>query len=562
MNFKRELAAALAKCLNINEELESAIEIPPSPEMGDFAFPCFRLAKTLKKAPPAIAQELELALKNHGMPSFIADVKIAGAYLNFYVCKKAYAKEVIQEALEKGENYGKTNAGNGKTVVIDFSSPNIAKPFHVGHLRSTVIGHSLYRLYSACGYNCVGINHLGDWGTQFGKLMVAYRLWGSGEEDITSLNKLYVKFHEEAKENPALDDEARHWLIKMQDGDEEALSLWRRFHDISMKEFDAIYKRLGVTFDSTKGESFYTDYMPAVVEELKQKSLLEESEGAMVVNLEDAKMSPCLILRRDGGSLYPTRDIAAALYRKKTYNFDLCLYITAFDQNLHFAQWFKVVEKMGYPWATNLVHVPFGLVTLETGKLSTRAGNVVLMEDLLNESVKKTADIIQEKNPNLENKDEVAAQVGIGAVIFHDLYNNRIKDVVFSWERMLSFEGETGPYVQYAHARACSVLLKATDNSTTMVDFDALTDDASFETIKTLSGFSDKIMAAASKNEPYIVARFLVALAQSFNRFYHENPILTSEGPTREARLALVRCVKQVLAAGLTLLGMESPEKM
>ena len=310
--------------------------------------------------------------------------------------------------------------------------------------------------------------------------------------------------------------------------------------------------------------------MPAVVEELKEKKLLEESDGAMVVNLEDSKMPPCLILRRDGGSLYPTRDIAAALYRKKEYNFDLCLYVTAFDQNLHFAQWFKVVEKMSYSWASNLVHVPFGLVTLESGKLSTRAGNVVLMEDLLNESIQKTADIIREKNPSLENKDEVAAQVGIGAVIFHDLYNNRIKDVVFSWERMLNFEGETGPYVQYAHARASSVLAKmpvqaafgqnkGTDNAPS---FNSLTDDASFETIKALSEFPDKIIAAVSKNEPYIVARYLVALAQSFNKFYHENPVLTSVGPTREARLTLVHCVKQVLATGLNLLGMEAPEKM
>ncbi|WP_312061458.1 arginine--tRNA ligase, partial [Anaerotignum sp.] len=451
-------------------------------------------------------------------------------------------------------------------VVIDYSSPNIAKPFHVGHLRSTVIGNAIYKIYEALGYNCEGVNHLGDWGTQFGKLIVAYHNWGSKEavesQGIQELMRIYVKFHDEAEKNPALDDEARLWFVKMQEGDEEALTLWRWFYDISIKEFERVYKMLGVKFDAYTGESFYNDKMAPVVEELKEKNILKESEGAMIVDLEHKNMAPCLIIRKDGGTLYATRDITAALYRKKTYNFDKCIYLTALDQNLHFAQWFEVIHLMGYDWYKDLIHVPFGLVSLDSGKLSTRHGNVILMEDLLNQAIGETKKIIEEKNPSLENKEEVAKQVGIGAVIFNDLYNGRIKDVVFSWERMLNFDGETGPYVQYTHARACSILKRAGEINLSDIHFDALSDEASLDICKLLETYPEKIKDAANKLEPSVVTRHLVAIAQAFNKFYHDNPILNSEEDVRQARLAVVVAVKTVMKEGLRLLGIDAPEQM
>ena len=495
MDFKAEIASAIAQTLDIdkNDVLE-AVEIPPDKAMGDYAYPCFRLAKVLRKAPPLIAADLAEKIQ---LPSFVKEVKVVGAYLNFFTDKSVFAETIISKVFAEKENYGKSKEGEGKNIVIDYSSPNIAKPFHVGHLRSTVIGNAIYKIYEFLGYNCVGINHLGDWGTQFGKLITAYKMWGNAEavekDGISELMRIYVKFHEEAEKDPSLNDTARAWFVKMQDGDEEAISLWKWFKDISLKEFERVYKTLDVSFDSYAGESFYNDKMAAVVEELKEKNLLKESNGAMIVDLEDAKMPPCLIIRSDGGTLYATRDITAALYRKKTYDFEKCIYVTAIDQNLHFAQWFKVIEKMGYDWYKNLVHVPFGLVSLESGKLSTRKGNVVLMEDLLSEAVKKTAAIIEEKNPNLPNKEEVAKEVGIGAVIFDDLYNGRIKDIVFSWEKMLSFEGETGPYVQYTNARACSVLRKAEEEADGNVDFSLLTDDVTVEVIKLIASFNDKV---------------------------------------------------------------------
>ena len=452
--------------------------------------------------------------------------------------------------------------------MIDYSSPNIAKPFHVGHLRSTVIGNAIYKIHEELGYHCEGINHLGDWGTQFGKLIVAYKKWGSKEavekDGIQELMRIYVKFHDEAEKHPELkmDDEARLWFVKMQEGDEEALTLWKWFYDISIKEFERVYEMLGVKFDAYTGESFYNDKMDAVVQELKDKNLLKESEGAMIVDLEDKNMPPCLIIRKDGGTLYATRDITAALYRKKTYNFDKCIYLTALDQNLHFAQWFEVIHKMGYDWYKDLIHVPFGLVSLDSGKLSTRHGHVVLMEDLLNQACAETKRIIEEKNPNLENKEEIAKQVGIGAVIFNDLYNTRIKDVVFSWERMLNFDGETGPYVQYTHARACSILKRAGEPDFSDIHFEALSDEASLDVCKLLEAFPDKIKDAAAKLEPSVVTRHLVAIAQAFNKFYHDNPILSSEPEVRQARLAIVFSVKTVLKKGLALLGIEAPEQM
>lgn len=564
MDFKAEIASAIAQTLDIdkNDVLE-AVEIPPDKAMGDYAYPCFRLAKVLRKAPPLIAADLAEKIQ---LPSFVKEVKVVGAYLNFFTDKSVFAETIISKVFAEKENYGKSKEGEGKNIVIDYSSPNIAKPFHVGHLRSTVIGNAIYKIYEFLGYNCVGINHLGDWGTQFGKLITAYKMWGNAEavekDGISELMRIYVKFHEEAEKDPSLNDTARAWFVKMQDGDEEAISLWKWFKDISLKEFERVYKTLDVSFDSYAGESFYNDKMAAVVEELKEKNLLKESNGAMIVDLEDAKMPPCLIIRSDGGTLYATRDITAALYRKKTYDFEKCIYVTAIDQNLHFAQWFKVIEKMGYDWYKNLVHVPFGLVSLESGKLSTRKGNVVLMEDLLSEAVKKTAAIIEEKNPNLPNKEEVAKEVGIGAVIFDDLYNGRIKDIVFSWEKMLSFEGETGPYVQYTNARACSVLRKAEEEADGNIDFSLLTDDVTVEVIKLIASFNDKVKDAAERYEPSVVSRYLVDLAQAFNKFYHDNSILNAEENTRKARLAVVKAVSLVLTSGLALLGIKAPEQM
>ncbi len=566
MDFAMEIASLIAKAADMEpESIREAIEVPANKEMGDYAFPCFKLAKTMRKAPQMIAQELKDKLEK---PDFIADIQVVGAYINFFADKTSFVREVMGKVLDKDEDYIKSNMGEGKTIVIDYSSPNIAKPFHVGHLRSTVIGNALYNIYKALGYNCVGVNHLGDWGTQFGKLIVAYKKWGDKEtverEDIKELSRIYVKFHEEAEKDPSLNDEARHWLVKMQEGDSEALELWKWFVDISMKEFNRIYDRLHISFDSYAGESFYNDKMQAVVDELKEKGLLKESEGAQIVDLEEYNMPPCLILRSDGGTLYPTRDIAAALYRKKTYNFYRDIYVTALDQNLHFAQWFKVLELMGYDWAKDeLVHVPFGLVSLGDGKLSTRKGHVVLMEDILNAAVEKTSGIIEEKNPDLPNKDEISEQVGIGAVIFNDLYNSRIKNVVFDLERMLSFEGETGPYVQYTHARACSILRKVgVEKPEKDIDCSLISDEASVNICKVLSDLPSKLVDAADKYEPYILTRHIVEICKAFNKFYNENNIMGSEGEIKKARLAVVYAVKSAIAQSLALLGIAAPEQM
>lgn len=566
MDFKHEAALLIASAaeLDIND-IEGFIEIPAKPEMGDYAFPCFKLAKTMRKAPNMIAADICAKIQEN---SCFSKIEPVAAYINFFTDKSVYAKSVMKKIIAEGESYGMTSSGNGKTIVIDYSSPNIAKPFHVGHLRSTVIGAALYRIFEKMGYKCVGINHLGDWGTQFGKLIQAYKLWGSKEDieskGISELTRIYVKFHEEAEKDPSLDDLARAWFVKMQEGDEEALSLWKWFYDISIKEFERVYDKLGVKFDHYTGESFYNDKMAPVVQELKDKGLLTESNGAMIVDLDDAKMPPCLIIRTDGGTLYATRDITAALYRKNTFDFDKSLYVTAIDQNLHFAQCFKVIEKMGYKWSEDLVHIPFGLVSLEDGKLSTRKGKVVLMEDLLDEAVKKTMGIINDKNPELPDKEEVAKEVGIGAVIFDDLYNGRIKDIVFSWDRMLNFDGETGPYVQYTHARACSVLKKAgyDDTMKNNIDYSVLVDDASVDVCKTLASYSDKIIEAAGRYEPSVIARYLVDLSQAFNKFYHDNIILTDEIEVRKARLAVVDAVRLVIKSGLAILGIKAPVQM
>ncbi|MCD7856088.1 MAG: arginine--tRNA ligase [Clostridiales bacterium] len=566
MDFKQKIAELIAQAAEQPvETIFSGIEIPKA-AMGDYAYPCFKLSKALRKAPPLIASEISSKIEK---PDFIEKIEIVGGYLNFFVNKSAIGSAVLDKILSEGEDYIRSEEGRGKTAVVDYSSPNIAKPFHIGHLRSTVIGNSICRIYDTLGWKTVGINHLGDWGTQFGKLISAYTRWGKKEDveekGISELNRLYVLFHSEAEKNPELNDEARENLVKMQNGDEEALSLWKWFVDISMREFQRVYDMLDITFDACTGESFYNDKMPAVVEEIKSKGILKESDGAMIVDLSDYKMPPCLILRRDGGTLYPTRDITAALYRKKTYDFSKCIYVTAIDQNLHFAQWFKVLELMGYDWAKDeLVHVPFGLVSLgNAGKLSTRTGNVVLMEDVLKEAISKTKAIIEEKNPDLENKDQVASEVGIGAVIFDNMYNGRIKNIAFDWNKILNFEGETGPYVQYTHARACSLLKKAGfEKPTEKVDYSEISDPSSQALIKALGDLPCKISEAAEKYEPYIISRQLIEICRSFNRFYRDNSVLGSEGAARNARLSLVWAAKTAIKSGLYLLGIKAPEQM
>ncbi len=562
MDFKKNIAILINKEIQGDlEEILNAIEIPSSQKLGDYAYPTFKLAKVFRKAPNIIASEIAEKLEK---PDFIEKIEVAGAYINFFVSSSALGKYTIESVLEQKDKFGFSNVGGGKTVVIDYSSPNIAKTFHIGHLRSTIIGNALYNIYNAMGYKSYGINYLGDWGTQFGKLIVAYKKWGNKQliekDGITELTKIYVKFHDEAEKDDSLNDLAREYLVKMQNGDEESLELWKWFKEISLVEFEKIYKRLDVTFDSYKGESFYNDKMMPVVEELRQKNLLQKSDGATIVDLEQHNMPPCLILRSDGGTLYPTRDIASALYRKENYNFEKAIYITALDQRLHFAQWFKVVELMGYEWANNLEHVGFGLVSLETGKMSSRRGVVILMEELLNEAVSKTLDIINENNPNLENKEKVAEDVGIGAVVFNGLYNSRIKDVVFSWENVLSFEGETGPYVQYTYARANSVINKIGGVDFSKVDFNQL--EEAKEVLKLAYSFKDKIIEAGNKNEPYIVTRHLVDIASAFNKFYHNNIINVEDETIKNTRGAVAHLAKTVLENGLTLIGLKCPTRM
>ena len=543
------------------EEILSLIEIPPKADMGDFAFPCFKLAKVYRKAPQMIASELKEKI---GQVDFLSKVECMGAYLNFYVNKQEMARQII-ENYKTRENYGGAEEKNGKTICIDYSSPNVAKNFHVGHLRTTIIGNSLNNIYRKLGYDVVRINHLGDWGTQFGKLIVAYKRWGSEqaveEKGISELMRIYVKFHEEAEKDESLNDEARAWFAKMEHGDEEALSIWRWFREISLKEFMRVYRMLDIDFDSYDGESFYNDKMAAVIEELREKGLIKVSQGAQIVDLEEYGMPPCLITKKDGSSLYATRDITAALYRKNTYHFDKCLYVTGLEQKLHFAQWFKVIELMGYDWSKDLYHVPYGLVSLKGGKLSTRKGNIIYAEDILNESIQKTRSIIEEKNPNIPDKEEVSRQVGIGAIIFNDLYNQRIKDVVFDWDKLLNFDGETGPYVQYTYARAASVLRKIGER-TEKIDYDVLSDDTSMALIKEIERYPQVVQDAADKMEPYIISRYVIALAQQFNKFYHDCQINVPEDNVRNTRANIVAIVKTIIKDALGLLGIKCPEQM
>ncbi|MDY6045577.1 MAG: arginine--tRNA ligase [Anaerobutyricum sp.] len=546
------------------EEIAEALEVPKKADMGDYAFPCFRLAKIYRKAPNLIAQDLKEKI-DAGSYEIFSKIENVGGYINFFFDKEQFAKQIVDTISE--ENFGSSDIGEGKTICIDYSSPNVAKNFHVGHLRTTIIGNSLYKIYSKLGYHVERINHLGDWGTQFGKLIVAYKNWGSKEEveknGIAELMKIYVKFHQEAEKDDSLNDQAREWFVKMEQGDEEALSIWQWFKDISLIEYKRIYKLLGMDFDHFTGESFYRDKTQGVVDQLNEKNLLVESEGAHIVPLDDYNMAPCLITKKDGSSIYATRDLAALFYRKNTYNFDKCIYVTGLEQKLHFAQVFKVIELLGYDWYKDLVHVPYGLVSMEGGKLSTRNGNVIYAEEILHESINKIYEIIEEKNPDLPDKETVARQVGIGAILFNDLYNQRIKDVVFNWDKILNFDGETGPYVQYTYARCASVFRKVGDvQIPDEIDYSVLTDDVTMNLLKDITRFPGIVKDAADKFEPFMIARFAVSVAQHFNKFYHDCQINVKEENVKMARLKVVQMTMKVIKDALELLGIECPEQM
>lgn len=565
----QDFKVAVATCLKEHieeltlEEITALIEVPPNKDMGDFAFPCFKLAKVFRKAPNMIAAELSEKIEAKGV---ISNVTPLGGYINFFVNKSQLAETVIKDVLTKKEKYGHSDLGKDKTIVIDFSSPNIAKPFHIGHIRTTVIGNALYKIYDSQGYNTVRINHLGDYGTQFGKLIVAFKLWGNKEaveaNPIPELLKLYIQFHDEAEKHPEMEDEARAWFTKLENGDKEAKELWQWFRDESLKEFARVYDLLDIEFDSYNGESFYSDKMDRVIDIIKDKGLLQESQGTNIVDLEEYNMPPALITKNDGSTLYMTRDLAAALYRKENYDFEKCIYVVGSQQSLHFQQLFKVLELVGFEWAKDMVHVPFGMVALEEGTMSTRKGRVVFLEDVLKQAIEKTKETMLAKNPNALNVDEIAKQVGVGAVVFQELSNSRIKDYTFSWSRTLSFEGETGPYVQYTHARCCAVLRKAEEEVTTDINYELLNDVDSAEVLKVIASFNKTILNAMRKNEPHIITRFVLDLAQAFNKFYHDNSILVEDAELRKARLALVAATRQALENGLKLLGMQAPERM
>ncbi len=551
-------------------EVAAMLEYPPDTNMGDLAFPCFRLSRVLRRSPVQIANMLAETLSTDAC---IESAEAVNGYLNIKLSNAYLASHIVPEILEAGDKYGSQTFGCGKKVVLDYSSPNVAKPFHIGHLGTTVIGHSLRRLHEFAGYECYGINYLGDWGTQFGKLIVAYRKWGSREAveegGIDKLVELYVRINNAIKGDPengipgdqALADESRAEFHKLEIGDEENLELWKWFVSISLEEYSRTYRQLGITFDSYKGESFYTDKMPAQVQKLRDMELLKLDDGASIVDLSEYNMPPCLILKRDGSTLYPTRDIAAAVYRKENYHFDKAIYVTSAQQCLHFAQWFKVVEMMGYPWHDELVHVPYGTVSLNGEKLATRTGNVVLLKDLFALAIEKVAGIMEEKNPNLENKEEVAEAIGVGAIVFYYLTNNRMKDINFVMEEALSFDGNTGPYVQYTYARACSVLARA--EATSEHAPVSITTEEEAALVKTLCRFGERVCAAIADYEPSYITRFILDVAAAFNRFYHNCPILTAaDEATRASRLQLTAAAKTVLGNAFDLICLKKAEKV
>ncbi len=560
MDYKLQIACILHDYLSQDEAL--ALLTPPKDvAMGDLCLPCFKLAKTLRKSPVAIAQEIAQTIEK---PDFVSEITAVAGYVNFRYDSHGFAKQVVGEVLQKGADYGKSNVGGGQTVCIDYSSINIAKPFHIGHLSTTVLGAALYRLYNELGYRAVGINHLGDWGTQFGKLIVAYHKWSTKQEieqgGVRKLVEIYVKFHQEAELHPELEDEARQWFRRLEEGDEEAVQLWSWFKQITLQEDLPLYERLGVHFDSYAGESFYNDKMQRVIDELQAKGLLTDSEGAKIVDLGPS-MTPCIIVKSDGATLYATRDLAAALYRYDTYHFAKCLYVVAYQQNLHFKQWFAVIDKMGYDWADKLEHVAFGMVSLADGAMSTRKGNAVWLTDVIDQAVQKAKEIIAVKSPDLANPDQVAEMVGVGSVIFSALINGRIKDIEFRYDKILNFDGETCPYVQYTHARCASVLAKAgTDWQAT--DYSSLDDDICKDIVRSLERYPSLLLEAADKNEPSMITRHIVDLAKLYNKFYFDNKILSAPDGVRQARLALTQACKIVMENGMRIIGIQLPDKM
>lgn len=567
ISFKSVIAEKIAKEVELDKnEIEGYIEVPPNEDMGDYAFPCFKLAKTLRKAPPAIAEELKGKIT---ADENIEKIEIAGGYLNFYVNKEVLTKAVLKEISERKESYGSDDFGKGKTVLVEYSSPNIAKPFHIGHLRTTIIGAALYKIYKFMGYNTVGINHLGDYGTQFGKLIEGYKRWGEeyniDENPIEELMKIYIRINDLCKEDESVLEACRENFRLLEEGDKYCTELWERFRDVSLQEFNRIYDLLGVKFDSLKGEASYADSWGEVVDILEKSGKLTESEGAKIVDLEDQGKGVCMITKSNGSTIYATRDLAAIRYRAKTYDFDKCLYVVAYEQALHFRQIFEVAKYLDIPekCQKGLEHVQYGMVRLTTGKMSTREGNVVKVEDLLKESISRVKEIIEEKNTDMENKDEEAKKIGIGAVIFNSLCTTIIKDQVFDWASVLNFNGETGPYIQYIYVRTKSVMEKAGYMpSFDEVKFDKIQDKQSLNVIKNLYRFEDILQSVIEKNEPSILARYLIDLAGSYSNFYNENKIIDEDKDVQNARVYLSYAVGTVLKAGAGLLGLEMPNRM
>lgn len=566
MDFKEHIIDKLQELTGLEREaIEKAVETPPDEKLGDLAFPCFPLAKVMRKAPPIIAQELKEQLSSD---ETIAQVDAVGGYLNFFFNKAMFISDTVTAARKAGEDWGKSEMGNGKTVLVEYSSPNIAKPFHIGHLFSTAVGNSLARIYKFLGYDVESLNHLGDWGTQFGKLISAYKRWGDAKliekDPINELLKIYVKFHEEAEKDPSLEDEAREYFKKLEDGDAETTELWKYFKDQSLVEFKRVYDMLGVSFDSYNGEAFYSDKMDEVVEMLRAADILTESEGAQVVDLSDMNMPPCIILKSDGATIYATRDIAAALYRHRTYNFDKNIYVVGLPQSLHFRQIFETMKRAGWEWSKDCHHVGFGLVKLPGKSMSTRHGDVVFLEDVLNESIEKTRSIIENNGANVDDIDDVSKKIGIGAILYTFLKNSREKDIVFSWDTMLDFDGESAPYCMYGYARGKSILRRAEGINFSTADLTKAVSDDAYTLVKLINSFGDAVKDAADKNEPFYVNRYVTSVVKAFNKFYNTNPIMRDDvdEETKKARLAIVDATCTVIKSALYLLGIEVVESM
>ena len=568
INFKEEIVNILDENIeSLNkEEIERMIEIPPDYKMGDYAFPVFSLAKIYKKSPAIIAKDLAVNIKS----KYFDKIENKNAYLNFFINKEILTAEVLKESIEKKENYGKSKIGNGKNAVVEYSSTNIAKPFHIGHIRSTVIGDSIKRIYKFLGYNTIAINHLGDYGTQFGMLIYAYKKWGDKKkieaDPIDELLKLYVEVNKLAEEDPKVKDRCRYWFKELEDGNEQAVEIWKWFKEVSLKEFNRVYKMLDIEFDSYNGESFYSDKMPELIEDLRSRNILEESEGAEIINLDEYDLPPAIVVKSDGTTIYLTRDLAAAKFRHENYKPFRSIYVVGSQQSLHFKQLKASLKKADFDWYDEIIHVPFGMVSLEEGTLSTRKGKVVYLEDVLNRSIDKVCEILnereKEKGEKLENKEELSKIVGIGAIKFQELFNQRIKDYVFNWDKTLSFEGESGPYVQYVHARICSLLRKGNFSLDSEFDFTILKGEEEIDILRNLYNFTNVVIDASNKYEPYLITRYIVDLAKKFNKFYTQRPILVENEIIKNTRLLLCYSVKNVIGEGLYLLGIKAPEKM